>query len=118
MSPMQWMVLTLVFVVVVTAVLGVGALLKPDPARQRLRAIEGGDPARAPSGDRLMQVVADLTRPISRLSMPEEGFEKSSIRLRFVHAGCRRKASRSPASGCASCTPASAARSRAPPSSA
>jgi len=89
MSPMQWMVLALVFVVVVTAVLGVGALLKPDPARQRLRAIEGGDPARAPSGDRLMQVVADLTRPISRLSMPEEGFEKSSIRLRFVHAGIR-----------------------------
>ncbi len=89
MSPMQWLMLGLVFIVVVTAVLGVGALLKPDPARQRLRALDGGTPSRGPSGQRFLQVVADLTRPISKLSMPEEGFEKSSIRLRFVHAGIR-----------------------------
>lgn len=89
MTPMQWMLLGLVFIVVVTAVLGVGALLKPDPARQRLRALDGGAQPRGPSGQRFLQVVADLTQPISRLSMPEEGFEKSSIRLRFVHAGIR-----------------------------
>ena len=89
MSAMQWMMLGLVFIVVVTAVLGVGALLRPDPARQRLRALEGGPAAKGPSGERFLQVVADLTRPIGKLSMPEEGFEKSSIRLRFVHAGIR-----------------------------
>ena len=36
-----------------------------------------------------LQRAAALLRPISHLSTPEEGFEKSSIRMRFLHAGVR-----------------------------
>ena len=41
-----------------------------------------------------------LTQPVGKLSMPEEGFEKSSVQLRFVHAGIRNptRAGRSSAS--------------------
>jgi tight adherence protein C len=37
----------------------------------------------------MLKWLADVTQPISRLATPEEGFEKSSVRLRFVHAGIR-----------------------------
>lgn len=90
MSAMQMGVLVMVFVVAVAAVLGLGALVRPDPARQRLRALTGDAPRRgAGGGERAMQVVADLTKPIGKLSMPEEGFEQSSLKLRFTHAGIR-----------------------------
>ena len=36
--------------------------------------------------------MADLTRPISELASPEEGYEQSSVKLRFVHAGIRNTA--------------------------
>lgn len=90
MSAMQMGVLVMVFVVAVAAVLGLGALVRPDPARQRLRALTGDATRRgAGGGERAMQVVADLTKPIGKLSMPEEGFEQSSLKLRFTHAGIR-----------------------------
>ena len=92
MSAMQMAVLAMVFVVAVAAVLGLGALMRPDPARQRLREVAGDTRPRGGGGARAMQVVADLTKPISRLSMPEEGFEQSSLKLRFTHAGIRNPA--------------------------
>ncbi|QPF73550.1 type II secretion system F family protein [Roseateles sp. DAIF2] len=90
MTTLQLMMLALVFLLVMMAVLGLGALLRPNPARKRLLELGGdGRGPGAPLGERLLQTVAGLTRPIGKLSMPEEGFEKSSIRLRFVHAGIR-----------------------------
>jgi tight adherence protein C len=81
--------LALVFTVVVAGCLGIATLLRPDAARQRLRGLAEGA---APSGDlghRTLDWLARAARPFGKLSMPEEGFEKSSIRLRFVHAGIR-----------------------------
>jgi tight adherence protein C len=89
MSPFQLVFLALIFVVVVAGALGIGALMQPDAARDRLQAINGDVVKTAPSGGRLLSWVATVTRPISKLSMPEEGFERSSIKLRFVHAGIR-----------------------------
>lgn len=89
MNPMQLAFLGLVFVVVVAGVFGVAALLRTDPARQRLAGLNVDAGQRPPLADRLLGWVADATRPVSKLSMPEEGFEKSSVRLRFVHAGLR-----------------------------
>ena len=89
MSPLQLAFLALIFVVVVAGFLGVSALLRPDAARQRLTTLVADGSQRPVVADRWMRWVADLTRPISKLSMPEEGFEKSSIRLRFLHAGIR-----------------------------
>lgn len=89
MSPFQLAILTLVFIVVVAGVLGVSTLMRPDPARQRLAGLTVDGAQRPRLGDRMLGWVARVTQPVSRLSMPEEGFEKSSLRLRFVHAGLR-----------------------------
>ena len=89
MNPIQLVFLALVFVVVVAGCLGVAAMLRPDAARRRLMDLNPEVGRQAPIKNRLLGWVAEATRPISKLSMPEEGFEKSSIRLRFVHAGIR-----------------------------
>ena len=92
MNPIQLVFLGLVFVVVVALCLGVSALLRPNVARQRLIGLVADTPQRPQTKDGWLRWVARLTQPISRLSMPEEGFEKSSIRLRFAHAGIRNAA--------------------------
>ena len=89
MNPIQIAFLVLIFVVVVAGCLGVAAMLRPDAARQRLIGIDGGPAKHVPSTGRLLAWVARITRPISKLSTPEEGFEKSSVKLRFLHAGIR-----------------------------
>jgi len=89
MNPIQLVFLALVFVVVVAGCLGVAAILRPNLARRRLMDLNPDVGRQAPAKSRLLNWVANATRPISKLSMPEEGFEKSSIRLRFVHAGIR-----------------------------
>ena len=92
MNPIQLVFLGLVFVVVVALCLGASALLRPNVARQRLIGLVADTPQRPQTKDGWVRWVARLTQPISRLSMPEEGFEKSSIRLRFAHAGIRNAA--------------------------
>ena len=89
MNAIQLVFLALIFIVVVAGCLGIAAMLRPDVARQRLMDLNPDAGRQAPVRSRLLDWVASATRPISKLSMPEEGFEKSSIRLRFVHAGIR-----------------------------
>jgi tight adherence protein C len=89
MNPIQFVFLVLIFVVVVAGCLGVAAMLRPDAARQRLMGIDAGPAKPVAATGRLLDWVARITRPISKLSAPEEGFEKSSVRLRFLHAGIR-----------------------------
>ncbi|HEV8313905.1 MAG TPA: type II secretion system F family protein [Burkholderiaceae bacterium] len=90
MTVLEYGFLALVFVLVVGAVMGAVSLLAPSAAQARLRSLVLGHPhAGAPSQHRWAQWIAELTRPIGKLSAPAEGFEKSSLRLRFVHAGLR-----------------------------
>ncbi|MDP3653121.1 MAG: type II secretion system F family protein [Rhodoferax sp.] len=89
MNFVQLLFLSLIFVVVVTAFYGVSSLMSPNSARQRLMGLSIDSTHAAPAKDRWMRWVADLTRPVSKLSMPDEGFEKSRIKLRFAHAGIR-----------------------------
>ncbi|MEI6028045.1 MAG: type II secretion system F family protein [Betaproteobacteria bacterium] len=91
MSTIQLAFLALVFVGVVAALAGISAMARPDAARQRLLDLSRTTPAgpASPASSRWLQRLAALVRPISRLSTPEEGFEKSSIRMRFLHAGVR-----------------------------
>jgi tight adherence protein C len=89
MIPLQWAILALVFVGVAAALAGLSALARPNAARKRLLDLaQGPAPATADPGRWLPRLAAVL-RPIGRLSVPQEGFEKSSIRLRFLHAGVR-----------------------------
>lgn len=89
MGLMEFTVLALVFVLVVALVYALLQLAQPDAARRRLRTLAGPDLSAVPGRGRLVAWVARITGPIGRLSAPEEGFEKSSLRLRFVHAGLR-----------------------------
>lgn len=91
MTPTQWLFLGLVFLLVVAVVLAVDAMFRRDPAQQRLAQITG-TPERPAGGARWVAWLGEVTRPIARLSAPEEGFEKSSLKLRFVHAGIRNPA--------------------------
>src|SRR4051794_6926630 len=90
MTPMQIAFLVLVFVVVMGTVMGISALLRPSRSRQRLADIGIGTGDDGPERDGgWLAKVASLTRPIAKLSAPEEGFEKSNLKLRFAHAGIR-----------------------------
>jgi len=89
MSTMQMLFLALVFVVVMATAAGLLALLQPSEARSRLRNLVAGESAEPERNAGWLKFVADLTRPISDLAAPQEGFEKSSVKLRFVHAGIR-----------------------------
>jgi len=81
--------LVLVFVVVVAGCLGVAIMLRPDAGRQRLRSLDPDALSTDQIGDRTIEWIARAARPFGKLSMPAEGFEKSSVKLRFVHAGIR-----------------------------
>lgn len=89
MNFIQLLFLSLIFVVVVTAFYGLSTLMSPNSARQRLMGLTIDSTQQAPAKERWLLWVADLTRPVSKLSMPEDGFEKSRIKLRFAHAGIR-----------------------------
>ncbi len=90
MSTFQLAFLALIFIAVVAGYLGISTVLRPDAARRRL--VEFGTDAAAPQhgfANRLLHWVSRVTHPVSKLSMPGEGFEQSSMRLRFIHAGIR-----------------------------
>jgi tight adherence protein C len=87
MTPIQIAFLALVFVVVVAGVVGAGFAMRPNAARQRLQQLVGDE--RPASGGRWLQWVAKTTQPVAKLSTPDEGFEASAVRLRFMHAGIR-----------------------------
>ncbi len=89
MNLIQFAFLLLIFVGVVAGFLGASAMLRPNAARQRLEELVVEAPQQPLAKDSWLNRVATLTRPISKLSMPEEGFQKSPIKLRFAHAGIR-----------------------------
>lgn len=88
MDSMQLALLGLVFVVVVAGVMGLGSMLTRSTARQRVLDLAGHELGAGRTG-RWVRWVADKTRPIGKLSAPEEGFEQSNVKLRFAHAGIR-----------------------------
>jgi tight adherence protein C len=89
MSMLQILFLGLIFVVVMAMAAGVLFLLRPNEARTRLRQLVAEERTEPGRDTGWLKIVADLTRPISELAAPEEGYEKSSVKLRFVHAGIR-----------------------------
>lgn len=89
MMSMQIAILALVFVVVMASAAGLMMLLRPSEAQLRLRQMVADSHSEPQTGMRWVKLIADLTRPVSRLALPEEGFERSSLKLRFVHAGIR-----------------------------
>src|SRR5216117_2934369 len=90
MDIMQVLFLALLFLAVFGLVYFGLTLFVSNPVRERLEAIAGGPalrPERPPS--QWVQRVVKITGPLAKLSVPEEGWESSAIRTRFMNAGFR-----------------------------
>lgn len=91
MSASQLMFLVIVFVVVGGLAAFCMLMLSPRPIRERLDTFSNAAPA-SPTQlehDGWIERVAKVAQPFTRLSLPEEGWEKSSLRVRFMNAGWR-----------------------------
>lgn len=63
------------------------------PLRERLKSFTGAADAPPAAGQgEWIEKVARVAEPFSRLSLPEEGWEKSALRTRFMNAGWRQRA--------------------------
>jgi len=82
--------LLLVFMVVAGLALWAMLVLSSEPLRERLKSFAGVAEAAPPAGHgEWIEKVARVAEPFSRLSLPEEGWEKSALRTRFMNAGWR-----------------------------
>jgi tight adherence protein C len=84
----------LVFLLLVFAIVGGLAwlammLFAPEALRERLRSFIGkANPTKLEAGG-WAERVAKVAQPLTKLSVPEEGWEKSTLRTRFMNAGWR-----------------------------
>jgi tight adherence protein C len=86
MTMLQIGFLALLFVAVFAGAMFVLFLAMPDPLRQRLDSVG----TVAPGGARQwLAHFVKLSGPLARLSLPDDGWESSAIRRRFMNAGLR-----------------------------
>jgi tight adherence protein C len=92
MTSAQLVFLLIVFVIVCVLVwLGI-ALFAPGALRVRLALFLGRADTGEAEGGSWIERVAKAARPLTKLSVPEEGWEKSALRTRFMNAGWRNPA--------------------------
>ena len=93
MSGLQTGLLVLLFLIVFGIVLVVLRLFAGNAVQVRLDTLDGKkadtDKGRRAS-QRWLERVVSLTRPLAKLSLPEEGWEESPERIRFINAGWRK----------------------------
>lgn len=94
MPNMQLVILLVVFfAVLATAYIAINALV-PGAAQKRLQKVVGrklaveGEEEQEPAW---VQKIVEVAGPLSKLSLPEEDWQNSPIRLRFINAGYRGK---------------------------
>jgi tight adherence protein C len=89
MDSRQLLFLLIVFVVV-GAVVWLGVLLfAPAALRARLGRFMGKPEATQLETGGWVEHVAQIAKPLTKLSVPDEGWEKSALRTRFMNAGWR-----------------------------
>lgn len=64
-------------------------LFAPETLRTRLRRFLGKTDTTKLESDGWVERVAKVTQPLTKLSIPDEGWEKSALRTRFMNAGWR-----------------------------
>ena len=90
MSLVQIAFLVLVFLSVFAFVIMGMAFMTPSAARQRLRSLAPPVAGAAPSGANVwVDRAAEMAAKFGKLSLPEEGWEQSGMRRRFMNAGIR-----------------------------
>jgi len=81
--------LVLVFGIVGGLALMAMALFSPASIRSRLRSFDGKAEVSALENNGWVEKVVKVAQPFSRLSLPDEGWEQSALRTRFMNAGWR-----------------------------
>ena len=93
MSQVQIGFLILVFVATFAVAIWLLDRTTGNLASQRLKRVLGGEKAQGPSvPEQWLNRVARATKPLARLSVPDAGYESSSLRRRFMNAGVRNAA--------------------------
>jgi len=89
----QILILILAFVVAFGVTLAAMMLFQPDILRRRISQVSksaaGADSVPSVLQDDWMRKLERLSRPLARLALPKEGWESSTIRIRFMNAGWR-----------------------------
>jgi len=81
--------LLIVFGIVGGLALMAMAVFSPGYMRARLASFRGNPEASALENDGWVEKVVKVAQPFSKLSLPEEGWEQSALRTRFMNAGWR-----------------------------
>ena len=89
MNSAQLVFLLIVFAIVCALAWLAMMLFAPVALRTRLRRFSGKSEATALESDGWVERVAKATQPLMKLSVPEEGWENSALRTRFMNAGWR-----------------------------
>ena len=89
MTGAQLLFLLIVFAIVCSLAWLAAALFAPAALRERLRRFMRRTDDGPGEGGKWVERVAHAARPLTRLSIPEEGWEKSALRTRFMNAGWR-----------------------------
>src|SRR5262245_23326797 len=92
MSTVQIAFLALIFLSVFAFVIVGMTWLSPNAARRRLRAfvpVSSGQTSLGTQDPAWMERAAQITARFGKLSLPEEGWEASGMRRRFMNAGIR-----------------------------
>jgi tight adherence protein C len=92
MSLFQIGILALVFVGTFALVWWLAQFAGGSANSQRMRRMLGEPAAIDSPTERFVERVAKVTKPIAKLATPEEGFEGSALKRRFVNAGIRNPA--------------------------
>ncbi|HEU4852120.1 MAG TPA: type II secretion system F family protein [Telluria sp.] len=87
----QMLFLVVLFVVVGALAFTAISLFAPGTLRARLRSLTGRTEASPLEGDGWVERVARVAEPFTKLSVPEEGWERSALRTRFMNAGWRKR---------------------------
>jgi len=88
----QWLFLALVFLVVSGVPLAAYLLMRRNAVQQRLERVATapvGISLPAHDGPKWLESVAKAATPLAKLSVPDEGWEHSELRRRFMQAGLR-----------------------------
>ncbi|PHV40872.1 type II secretion system F family protein [Janthinobacterium sp. BJB304] len=89
MSGAQLLFLLIVFAVVVALALLAWLIFFPGTLRQRLFGATASAASEAVVDTGWVERVVRVAQPFSKLSLPEEGWERSPLRTRFMNAGWR-----------------------------
>lgn len=92
MPSLQTLILLVIFFAVLAIVYFALNTFVPGAALRRLQKVAGGDAAAEVEDEespKWVQKIVQIAGPLSRLSLPDEDWEKSPTRTRFINAGFR-----------------------------